>query len=122
MFGVLESPGLLVFDLNTPKGFQRWNGIHIDDSEETTIINRGIYADGACRAYTSITGFMRNANGTYSRFAETAYESVFETDDVLGLLTDIGFEPCYMCASSDLTVRAEAPGDLGRVFFVCEKP
>jgi len=117
----LRSPGMFVFDLNTPTGLERSNGINVQDSEEITIINRGIYAPGAERAFTSITGFIRNADGTYERFSERAYNTVFKGAEVLGLLRKAGFSECYVAASSDLSEAVEEPDELDRAFFVCRK-
>lgn len=121
VFAALRSPGMFVFDMNTPRGLDRWNSITVEDSEELTIINRGIYAPGATRAYTSITGFIRNDHGLYERFSEQAYNTVFDIDVVPAMVTSAGFSECYVAKTGDLSRPVKDPNAEGRVFFVCHK-
>lgn len=121
VWSALRTPGLFVFDLNTALGFERWNGITIQDEEEITMIKRGIYVRGADRAYTSITGFVRNLQGTYERFTARVFESVFAVARVLGSLERVGFTGCYVARAGDLASPVKEPEELGRVFFVCRK-
>ena len=121
VYAALGSRGLFVFDLNTARGLARWNGINVQDSDELTVINRGIYAPGADRAYTSITGFVRRDDGAYDRFKEVAYNTVFKMADVNRVLTETGFRETYVADSTDLGARIEDPEAMGRAFFVCTK-
>ncbi len=116
----LDSPGIFVFDLNTAKGLERWNGITVHDAEEHLIVNRGIYAPGADRAYTSITGFLQNPDGSYNRFKEFAYNTVFSVDEVKQQLSEAGFT-AYAADGKDLTTPVDDAESLGRAFFVCAK-
>lgn len=118
----LSSPGLFVFDLNTPAAFlQNWNGIDVRDTEEATIINRGIYASGSDRALVSISGFLRTASGLYERFTQKIYETVFETDAVMELLSATGFSERYIACPGELGRAEEDPAAALRAFFVCRK-
>jgi len=122
VWGALRSPGLFVFDLNTPAGLARWNGIMVQDGEAFTFINRGIYTPGAARAVTSITGFARNTDGFYTRFSERIYNTVFPADEVLALLQAAGFRNCYAAALRDLSAAVKEPDSLERAFFVAHRP
>ncbi|MFW6212491.1 MAG: class I SAM-dependent methyltransferase, partial [Spirochaetota bacterium] len=82
--------------------------------------NRGIYAPGADRAYTSITGFIQNADGSYDRFKEFAYNTVFSMHNVGQLLAEAGFT-AYAAGGKDLTAPVEDAESLDRAFFVCTK-
>lgn len=117
----LRIPGMFVFDLNTRAAFQRWNEITVQESEELTLIERGIYIEGADHAYTSISGFLRNRDGSYDRFVQRVYETAFETEEVLEALRRAGFSGCYVAAGSNLAVPAEATVALRRAFFICHK-
>ena len=117
----LASPGLFVFDLNTAKGLNRWNGISVMDTEDTTIINRGIYAPGEKRAYLSITGFARTSDDTFERFREVAYNTVFAMKDVVAQLERTGFTQIRVSGASDLESPADDPETLDRAVFICEK-
>jgi SAM-dependent methyltransferase len=122
VYSALSARGLFVFDLNTAKGLARWNGIDIEDSDEVTIINRGIYAEGAARAFTSITGFVRRPDGAYDRFREVVYETVFASERVRAMLAEAGFVDAYVADSDDLTTPTDHENALGRAFYVCRKP
>lgn len=117
----LVDDGCFVFDMNTEVGLSRWNGIDVSDDEEMTIINRGIYATGADRAYTSITGFVRDVDGRYTRFNEVAYESVYPANSVLEYLRGAGFSHSYPASLDDLSSANDAPDSLRRVFYVARK-
>ncbi len=117
----LCSPGLFVFDLNTPRGHERWNSITVEDADEFTMISRGIYAAGGKRAYTSITGFMRNEDGSYTRFSEQAFNTVFDIDSVPAMVRAAGFSDCYVAENGKLSEAVEDPNALGRAFFVCHR-
>lgn len=111
--------GYFIFDLNTKKGLRRWNGINIDDSsEEILIINRGIYDGESDRAWTRITGFVQGEDGRYERFDETAFNTVFEMEEVRGMLLEAGWRTAYCAKVEDLKTAIEAPEEEGRVFFV----
>src|SRR5690606_14481303 len=63
--------GIFIFDLNTRLGLkQNWNGVHVEDTEELTLINRGIFDELGGVATTRITGYILNENGFYERFEE----------------------------------------------------
>jgi hypothetical protein len=81
------------FDLNTRSGLRRWNSIQIDDRcEEALIINRGIYDGQSHRAWKKVTGFVRTPDGSYERFDETAFNTVFEMEKVRKALFDVGWK------------------------------
>jgi len=122
VFNSLQSPGLFVFDLNTPVGFRRrWNGMELHDNEELTLVNRSIYAEGSKHAFTSITGFVRSPDGSYERFTQKVFETAFDITEVLGLLSEAGFTDSYVAASHDLSAVAQRFDELDRAFFVCRR-
>jgi SAM-dependent methyltransferase len=115
---VLVPGGLFIFDLNTRKGLrERWNGIHVEDTEESLIVNRGIY-DGGERAYTRISGFVRGDDGAYERFEGTFYNTVFEMATVKGWLLAIGYKDVHFAHVLDLGAPVDAPEAMSRVFIV----
>lgn len=114
----LAEGGVFVFDLNTRRGLARWNNVNILEDEDLMVVNRGIY-DGGERAYTRITGFVRDEkSGQYDRFAETFYNTVFDLADVQHWLDAAGFTKTYIAAGSDLSAPAPDPETLGRAWFV----
>jgi SAM-dependent methyltransferase len=115
--------GMFVFDLNTRRGLRRWNGISVDDADEAMfIVNRGIYDGQADRAWVRITGFVRTPGGSYERFDETAFNSVFDLDRVRQLLLDVGWQRVHITAAADLTSPVPDPESLGRAFFIAFAP
>jgi SAM-dependent methyltransferase len=113
----LDTPGVFVYDLNTPSGLERWNGINIQDREEITLIDRGVYSGGR-RAIKSITGFVRKDDGAYERFSVKAYNTVFSSEEVLSLLSKAGFTDSYAAREGDLETAVSDPDALPRAFFV----
>ena len=50
----------------------------IRPGDEVYLINRGMYDEHTVKAWTKITGFVRDDDGRYERFDETVYNTVFE--------------------------------------------
>jgi len=121
VFRVLEPEGYFIFDLNTRAGLMRWNGISIEDTEEVLIVNRGIYDGQSDKALVRITGFIRNPDGLYERFVETAFNTVFDMDTVRRSLLDIGWRDVYFARAQDLSEPIAEPESEGRVFIVARK-
>jgi len=114
----LADGGVFVFDLNTRRGLARWNTITVTDDEDFLMVNRGMY-DGGERAYTRITGFVRDEkSGQYDRFAETFYNTVFDLADVQRWLSAAGFADVTIAKGNDLSAPALDPESLGRAWFV----
>lgn len=122
VFSVTVEGGIFVFDLNTPVGLRRWNNITIDDgSDEVLIINRGLYDGQSDKAWTRITGFVRQSDGLYERFDETAFNTVFDLARVKDLLTEVGWRKVHFARIDDLKTPLTEPEKEGRVFIVGSK-
>lgn len=118
----LVKGGIFVFDLNTRHGLkQGWNSVSIDDNEDITLITRGLYDEDYPRAYTRITGYVRNPDGLYERFEETAYNTAFVLADVHRALLDSGFRKAYFARLPALDTPLDEPETEGRVFCVASK-
>lgn len=113
------SAGYFLFDLNTRAGLRCWNSIEVDDSfEDMTIVNHGIYAIDSTRAWMKVTGFIRNDEGRYEHFEQTAYNTVFAMQDVVAALTATGWQDVYFARLQDLQTPLTDPEQEGRVFVV----
>jgi hypothetical protein len=71
------------------------------------------------RAYANITGFIREADGRYTRFSQMAYNIVIDEGALESALRAAGFTDVYRADTSDLTVPAREPDPARRAFFVC---
>ena len=117
----LADPGLLVFDVNTRKGFSRWNTASFTDDGDTVLFNRGLYSDGMSHAVTKITGFTRRRDDTYERFDDTVAEVVVGMDEVETCLRDTGFGGIRVTSTKELTGTCDDPESLSRAFFFAAK-
>ncbi len=113
--------GTFVFDLNTRRGLLRWNNISVEESDEVVIITRGIYDGEGERAYTRISGFVREPDGRYERFGETVYNTVFDLQRVKQALLDTGWSEVYFARFPDLKTPIEEPEQEGRAFVIARK-
>ena len=120
-FDVLADGGIFIFDLNTRKGLANWNGVVVQPGEEIFYVNRSIYDDLTIRAWTKITGFVRNDDGLYERFDETVYNTVFELGDVKKMLSEAGFRNAHFAKVEALVTPVENPDDEPRIFIVAQK-
>ncbi len=121
VFAALKPGGTFVFDLNTHLGLTRWNGISIQDTDEIMLVNRGIFDEAHGRAYTQISGFLKREDGFYERFQETAYNTLFNLEDVRTSLLDCGWHQVYLAQYQDLLTPLENPEAEGRAFFIASK-
>lgn len=121
VLSVVIDGGYFVFDLNTQLGLQRWNSISINESDEITIINRGIFDKENSRALTKISGFINNGEGLYQRYDEVVYNIAYDMDRVKDMLLDIGWKDIYFARSNDLLTSIEEPEKEGRVFIIAKK-
>ncbi len=121
VYDVLLDGGHFIFDLNTHAGLHNWNGVMVRPGDEVYLINRGMYDDSTVKAWTKITGFVREENGLYERFDETVYNTVFEMVAVRNWLLDTGFREVYFALDGDLNTPIENPEEQKRVFFVARK-
>jgi len=119
---VAVADGYFIFDLNTRAGLHRWHNIEIDDShEEMTIVNHGIYDLSSERAWMKVTGFVRNAAGSYERFEQTVYNTVFAIAAVKEALLATGWQTVYFARFQDLKTPITDPEQESRVFVVASK-
>lgn len=122
VFLVLVDGGIFIFDLNTPAGLRQWNNISIDDSgDELLLINRGIYDGQGDKAWTRITGFVRQPDGLYERFEQTAFNTVFDLACVNQMLLEVGWREVHFARIDDLKTPLAEPKKEGRVFIVASR-
>ena len=120
-YGVLIDGGWLVFDINTKRGLQKWDGVMVQEDEEVFLLTRGVYDDSLDRAFTQITGFIREENGRYERFSQTAYNLLLSVDEVMAVVREAGFSEVYSASPDDLKTPLCDPESASRLFFVCRK-
>ena len=114
--------GYFLFDLNTRVGLRRWNSIEVDDSrEDMLIVNHGIFDVNNERAWMKVTGFVRNDDGLYERFEQTAYNTLFALADVQQALTETGWQQVHFARLTDLKTPLADPETEGRVWVVAQK-
>ena len=114
--------GHFIFDLNTRLGLRRWNGVQIDDSrEDSLLITRGIFDETGSKAWTRITGFVRTEAGLFKRCDQTAFNTVFEMEQVREMLLRSGWRQVTLARIEDLNTPLSDPEKEGRVFFVASK-
>ncbi len=118
---VLVEEGYFIFDLNTRQGLRRWNGLNVDDGEDIVIITRGVNDEEHGKAYTEISGFVREEDGRYERFRQVAYNTAFELTRVKNALLELGWREVHLARLADLSVPADDPESEGRVFFVARR-
>ncbi len=121
VYGSLAEGGVFLFDLNTRKGLQSWNGISVEDSRDAVIITRGIFDEEIGRATTRITGFVPKGNGIYERFEETAFNTLFDVHEVKAALEGTGFHSVYFARSADLSKPVEDTEAERRIYIVAHR-
>ncbi len=85
------------------------------------LITRGVVVEDEARAYTQISGFLREDDGRYKRFGEVAYNSIYDMAEVASALNEAGFSEVYFAQPQTLDVPVEDPERYGRVFLIARK-
>jgi len=73
------------------------------------------------RACTRITGFIATPDGTYRRFDETVYNTVFAMEGVRESLLKSGWSEVHFARFNDLATPIADPEKESRVFIVARK-
>ena len=118
-FDAIDRKGIFLFDINTKKSLLEWNRTTIQEDDEVYLASKGIYDPTMDRAYTQLTGFFRNENGTYDRFSETVYNLALSVDQILPLIKKAGFQSTYCASAENLALPVADPESIKRVFFIC---
>jgi SAM-dependent methyltransferase len=113
--------GTFLFDLNTRLGLSRWTGVIVEDTPDLMLINRSIFDEQAGRALVHISGFFPVENGLYERFEETAYNTIFNLQEVEVALREAGFVSVRFARLLDLGTPVPDPELEPRIFIVAEK-
>ncbi len=121
VYAALTAEGYFVFDLNTRRGLRRWNGLNVDDDDEVMIVTRGVYDEENGKAYTEISGFVREEDGRYERFRQVAYNTAFDLARVKNALLDIGWREVHFARAADLSTPIDNPESEGRIFIMARK-
>ena len=114
------SSGLLLFDLNTRLGLDRWNGIQVDENEAWLVVVRGVYSPEMPRAYTAVSGFVDD-NGNWRRFSEVIYNTPFVLSEVQDALERAGWGSVQFLSPDHLSVIEDNPEEFGRVFVAATR-
>lgn len=122
----LEPGGSFIFDLNTRRGLlDQWNGLHLTDGDELVLLQRGLFPAEGDRAWTKLSGFVRQPDGRYERFDETVFNTAFPIAAVLAALAETGFDhaaaPPYAARLAALTTPLPDPEQEARVFLVARR-
>ncbi len=119
----LADDGWFLFDLNTDLAFRTdWNGVSVQDDEESMIVMRSIYDSVNRRAFMKLSGFVRAQDGRYDRFEEFVSETAFPLKEVKHALGDAGFSSVRCVDAADFgTPLDNDPETKKRVFLVAGK-
>lgn len=112
--------GLLLFDLNTRLGLDRWNGIQVDENEAWLVVVRGVYSPEMPRAYTAVSGFVDD-NGNWRRFSEVIYNTPFVLSEVQDALERAGWGSVQFFSPDHLSIIEDNPEEFGRVFVAATR-
>jgi SAM-dependent methyltransferase len=121
VFEVLEPDGWFIFDLNTRAGFKRWNSISVEDTDDTMVINRGIFDETRDLVITRISGFVKTYDRLYERFEEVVYETVFDLHAVKRVLLERGWRSVHFARLASLNEPVADPEGETRIFIIAKK-
>jgi SAM-dependent methyltransferase len=121
VFQGLEVDGWFIFDLNTRAGFQRWNSISIEDTEDLMVVNRGVFDETNNLVITRISGFVKTYDRLYERFEEVVYETIFDMQAVRLALLATGWRSVHFARLASLNEPIADPEAETRIFILARK-
>ena len=120
-FNALGTNGLFLFDVNTRRSLSRWNGITAQEDDELFMLKKSFFDESMDKAYTQITGFLREEDGKYQRFSETVYNLAVTIAEMREAIGQAGFAESYCTGYDDLLHPSVDEESLQRACFVCKK-
>ena len=116
------NPGYFIFDLNTRRGLNNWDASFIaENNPEMTLLHQGDYNEKTRKATATYTGFVRDAEGRYTRFEESIFNLAFKMQSVRDWLLDAGWRKVHFARLEQLDKPIDLPEMESRVWFVCER-
>lgn len=119
-YKVLVKDGYFIFDLNTYSGLQKWKKAHFIKDDEMMIKIKGGFNKLENKAYTHISGFVRQKDGTSEWFTEVIFNTCFKMETVKELLNKAKFKEIYFAKADDLSKPIENPEKENRVFIIAK--
>lgn len=116
----LDPDGIILFDLNTVYKYEGILGDSViaENREEGSFIWENYYDPQERLNEYDLTLYVREQDGRYRRFEETHFQRAHETEKVLGLLGEAGFEVEKLL---DAETGGEPRKETERLFFVARK-
>ena len=121
IFKVLSNDGFFIFDMNTEKGLENWNGIFVEDHKEMMVVNRGFFNKPEGKAFNKTSGFIQVKKDLYKRFDELLFNKVYKIKDVREILLSIGWSKVHFASSKSLEKEINEPEKENRVFIIAKK-
>lgn len=116
---VLEDEGMFLFDLNTRRGLERWNGITLEDAAgEWRLIHPGFYSAATGKGGSHISGIRFRTDGETESFEETVINTVFDLARVRELLQKSGWTRIHFARLDALDTPLDNPEEESRVCIV----
>jgi SAM-dependent methyltransferase len=111
--------GPFIFDLNTRKGLNNWNGTQVNESDPNAfVVSRGKYDGESDKAWLTVTGFVRGSDGSYQRFDESVFNTVFSLERVRELLLDAGWKNVHFARIQEPAIPVADPEEELRVLVI----
>jgi len=105
----VAAPGaLLLVDLVTRRGMERWNAVTVDEEPDYLLIRRGFYDDPSRSGCTRMSGFLLE-KGAWLRFAAVLCYRAFTMAEVLEVLSGTGWADPVLTSRTDLATPLDDP-------------
>ena len=115
-YEALKPGGIMLFDVNTAKGLERWNNMEVDEADHWTVISRGVYEPGDSQAYMRVSGFVE-VDGEWERFRKRFHNTVYRIADLTDMMRRAGFGQVKVLGIPQLEAIQGDPEQAGRVFM-----
>jgi hypothetical protein len=113
---LLLPDGLFFFDVTTIRGLQNWTGVRVIETDQMTVINRGVFDTSMDRAYMATSGYVLNVEeGTYDRFSEVIFNLALPVDLLTKMLSQSGFRRIQVTPFVDFEKQSHDPEQESRI-------
>lgn len=116
----LDLDGVFLFDMNTVYKYEKVLGESTiaENREEGSFIWENYYDEQEHLNEYDLTIYIREADGRYSRFEETHFQRAYETERILELLDEAGFQTEKLL---DADTKEAAGSQTERIFVAARK-
>jgi SAM-dependent methyltransferase len=117
----MANGALIVFDINTAQGLEKWDRILVNERKDYTVFSRGFYDRTEKRAWKKFSGYRLHQSGLYERFEQIIFNTAFTVDQILDALSEASLRIIAIYSWLDWTKNVSDPENHDTIVVVAQR-